>query len=84
MLSKCIMILDNFRQFDRRVDKWANPENLSPGLLDLAIFVASCTGSALERLLENVQLLVQFRYLLAFSADLAYGMQDRGVVSSTK
>ena len=41
-------------------------------------------GSALESLLEHMQLLIQFGQLLAFATDLAHGMQNRCVVPATE
>ena len=40
--------------------------------------------SALERLLKDVKLLVEFGELLALTGDLAHGVQYRGVVSTPK
>lgn len=41
-------------------------------------------ASALECLLEYVQLLVEFGQLLTFATDLAHGMQHGGVVAPTE
>ena len=72
---------NNFSKRPDPVDRCSVACKLSPGLsLDIDC-ERSASSSAFERLLEHVQLLVQFGILLAFGGDLAHRMQHGRVVS---